>query len=220
MKIPDLGEWTFENDDIADNFDVHVREQLPWYDLATSAIAHICRHYLPECGVMYDIGASTGNLTKVLKRIIVKRQVKVIAIEPSENMVKKYSGLGSCVTEKAEDHDYQNFDVAVLFLTMMFVKVSERKNLICKLKNKCNYGGAIIILDKSVALNGYFATVMSRLTLAGKVESGIEPVDIIKKELSLSGVQRPFNPDMISGAMEFFKYGEFSGWLISNDGYA
>lgn len=44
MKIP--REWTFENTSVASAFDKHVREQLPWYDMVTGALAHIARHYI------------------------------------------------------------------------------------------------------------------------------------------------------------------------------
>jgi hypothetical protein len=33
-------EWTFYSDAVADKFDRHVREILPWQDLATQAVAH------------------------------------------------------------------------------------------------------------------------------------------------------------------------------------
>ena len=62
MQIPSEGSWSFDADGIADAFDDHVREQLPWYDLATDALIHIARHYIPEGGIVYDIGASTGNM--------------------------------------------------------------------------------------------------------------------------------------------------------------
>ena len=60
MQIPK--NWTFENTSVAQNFDKHVREQLPFYDLATNAISHIARHYIQENKLVYDIGASTGNI--------------------------------------------------------------------------------------------------------------------------------------------------------------
>lgn len=43
MDIPDI--WTFKSDEVAKNFDNHVREQLPFYDLALSVTAHIAKHY-------------------------------------------------------------------------------------------------------------------------------------------------------------------------------
>ena len=64
MQIPQ--NWTFKSDHIADHFDQHVREQLPWYDLATFATAQMARHYVPQGGKVYDIGCATGNMGRVL----------------------------------------------------------------------------------------------------------------------------------------------------------
>lgn len=217
MEIPKIGEWTFENKEIADNFDKHVREQLPWYDLVSGAVAHICRHYLPENGILYDIGASTGNLSVILSEIIERRNINVVAIEPSMAMIKEYKGKGKIISERAEDHNYINFDVAIMFLTMMFIPVRLRTDLLNKLRRKCNYGGVIIIVDKISDCNGYSSTIMHRLTLAGKIATGTSPNEIIKKELSLCGVQRPINKDLVHDAFQFFRFGEFAGWLIEKN---
>ena len=56
--------WTFESRDVADKFDKHVREQLPWYDMITDAVVYITRNYLTEGNRVVDIGASTGNLSR------------------------------------------------------------------------------------------------------------------------------------------------------------
>ena len=32
--------WTFESKEVAKNFDKHVREQLPWYDMLTDAVVY------------------------------------------------------------------------------------------------------------------------------------------------------------------------------------
>lgn len=116
-------DWTFKTSGVANHFDRHVREQLPWYELTTGVIAHVARHYIPEGGLVYDIGASTGNV----------------------------------------------------------------------------------------------ATVLWRLALAGKVAAGADARDVIAKELSLSGVQRPLHPDELTGAVEIFRFGDFAGWIIEHD---
>ena len=55
---------------------------------------------------------------------------------------------------------------------------------------------------------------MSRLALAGKIENGANARDVIDKELSLSGVQRPLDPAELGDAVEFFRFGDFAGWII------
>ena len=216
MKIPSEGGWTFENSEIAKAFDDHVREQLPWYDLATGAVAHIARHYLPKGGTLYDIGASTGNITAALSRTIADRNVKVIAVEPSQEMINIYQGVGELVKANAEDIEYERFDVAVLFLTMMFIPVHKRQDLLTRLIMNLNEGGCIIIFDKTPPKSGYLSTVLYRLTLAGKVATGTPADEILKKELSLSGYQRPYEC-LSKMAREVFRFGDFAGWVIDRE---
>ncbi len=88
MEIP--REWTFKNAQIAKAFDKHVREQLPWYDLVTGALAHIARHYIPQGGLVYDIGASTGNIGRALAPTLKERKARLVGIESSNEMCGQY----------------------------------------------------------------------------------------------------------------------------------
>jgi tRNA (cmo5U34)-methyltransferase len=210
--------WTFKSGNIAENFDAHVREQLPWYDMATAAVAHIARHYMPEGGTVYDLGASTGNMGRALLDTINARAIKFIPVECSAEMASKYDGPGSVVVEDVTALDFEPFDVAIMFLSLMFVKVSDRDGLIKKLLSSCRNGGAIIILDKVVLKSGYISTIMHRLTMSCKLGKGVSGDDILKKELSISGVQRPLKDSYLGyicpNATEFFRFGEFVGWIV------
>lgn len=216
MKIP--AEWTFERTDIAQGFDAHVREQLPWYDLATNAVAHIARHYIPQNGLVYDIGASTGNVGKSIKDTLASRNARLIAVESSLDMVKLYSGPGEIIHSDALDFDFQQYDVAVAFLLFMFLPVGVRKTLFKIIVRSLNPGGCFIIFDKTEVKSGYISTVLHRLTLAGKLAEGAKPEHILEKELSLCGVQRPlpehFIKNLAPEAIEVFRFGEFAGWVI------
>jgi tRNA (cmo5U34)-methyltransferase len=213
-------DWTFKTADVAAGFDDHVREQLPWYDIATASVAHVIRHYLPDGGLMYDIGASTGNIGRSVADTLKNRQATLIPIESSTPMAALYSGPGRVVIADATQVDYQPFDVCVLFLVTMFMPVSSRSRLLEKLAEKVRPGGCIIIFDKfdDDSLSGYARTMLHRLTLAGKVANGVPFRQIIQKELSLAGSQRPLDIHYFRAAFpsafEIFKFGEFSGWVI------
>jgi tRNA (cmo5U34)-methyltransferase len=199
-------DWTFDNLD----FDKHVREQLPWYDLATEAVVFMARQYLPTSGgFIYDIGASTGNITRNMKDLIKSRNAEVVSIEPNESLVDNFNGWGDICICNAEDYEYEKFDVAILFLTLMFVPVNRREGIITSLKHNMRKGGVIIIVDKVTDSSGYFATCIKRMTMYFK-QKFVGTEDIIAKEISLSGVQRPVKRD---GKL-FFKFGEFEGWVI------
>lgn len=213
MEIPN--NWTFETAGVAAGFDRHVREQLPWYDLATNAVTHIARHYIPDGGLVYDLGASTGNIGRAIAPVLADRNARLIGIEPSAEMVKRYEAPGEIVWAKAEDVDYQGFDLAVVFLTLMFVEPRKRIQLMTRLRHACRPGGAIVVFDKLEPVGGYLSTVFYRLTLAGKRAAGVGADEIIEKELSLCGVQRPIVEGQLGGeSYLWFKFGDFAGWVI------
>jgi tRNA (cmo5U34)-methyltransferase len=212
VKIP--SEWTFLNKDVAEGFDKHVREQLPWYDLATAAVVHIARHYIPKGGLVYDIGASTGNIGRSLRDIIDDRQAEFIPIDQSREMCDKYEGPGTILCTDALEYDFKPFDLGIAFLVLMFIPPSKRGELIARLRSNILPGGALIVFDKLIPSSGYTASILWRMTLAGKLASGAKPEEIIAKELSLSGVQRPLSPSEIYPGIEVFRFGDFGGWII------
>lgn len=214
MQIP--REWTFENTAVASGFDSHVREQLPWYDLVTGAIAHIARHYIPKGGMVYDIGASTGNIGRAIAETLKERKANLIGIEESAEMCTLYDAPGELVQINALDYRFQPYDLAICYLVLMFLPVERRKAFIDDLRACIKPGGALLIVDKCEASSGYEATVFWRLTLAGKVAAGVDAASVIAKELSLSGVQRPLDPAMLGeNASLWFRFGDFAGWIIT-----
>jgi len=208
-----MNDFKFSGEMIGDKFNSHVKEQLPFYEMVTNAVTMIIRNYLPENGLVYDIGASTGNITANIKDLAISRNAKVESIERSEEMAKTWNGYGVIHTANAAKFVYKDFDVCICFLVLMFLSIEERRNLLLNLKSKLKQGGIIIVVDKLLVDGGYFGTVMRRLTLDWKLKNGATAEQIISKELSLSGVQRPMTKSELIGK-EFFRFGEFVGWVI------
>jgi len=217
--LPKGDDWTFESEEVAEAFDQHVREQLPWYDLATGIVSHVVRHYLPQRGTMYDIGAATGNIGRAVKPILEARDAGLYEIECSSDMVAKVGTYtGTLIEKDAEAVNYEPFDVATLFLVLMFIGMGDRRILMKRLYAKMKPGGAMLVFDKCVPHSGYPATILSRLALAGKMASSVTPEDIIAKELSLSGIQRPISPEELPARpVEIFRFGDFAGWIVEKD---
>lgn len=209
-------DWSFKREGIAQEFDTHVRGQLPWYDLMSGAAAHIARHYIPQGGTVLDLGCSTGNMGLLLEDCLAARGVRYLPVDNSPQMMDIYRGPGTPVLQDFSDPEWliPEFDVAILFLSMMFTAPYLRKPLIKRLLRSKRDGGCIIVVDKAEALGGYIGTIMARLTLAGKVATGTNEVDIITKELSLMGIQRPIDINQFPKPVEIFRFGEFAGWVI------
>ena len=213
MEIPN--QWSFKSEEIAQGFDNHVKAELPWYDLATWSVSTIASHFIPKNGLVYDIGCSTGNIGKAISETLVERNAELIAIDSEESMRNEYSGGGEFVLSDALEYDYKPFDFAVVFLTMMFMPINERSAWLFDLVSKLKSGGAIVVFDKLNPEGGFLSTAMYRMTLEAKLNAGVEPESIIKKELSLTGVQRPLSiNELPSSAKEIFRFGDFAGWVM------
>lgn len=214
MDIPK--QWTFENAGVAAEFDKHVREQLPWYEIATAGVRTIARQYIPQGGLVYDIGAATGNIGRTIAGVMEQRGARLIAIESSREMADKYTGPGELVVCKAEEVDLQPFDLAVCFLVLIFMPPANVPQFLDKLRQKCRHGGAIIIVERMLPSLAYASIVSARLTLTAKHDAGVPLAEIMEKELSLSGVQRPIDARIIEQRQgwEWFRFGDFAGWII------
>lgn len=214
MKVPT--NWTFKSDEIASNFDQHVREQLPWYDLATRAVVTIARHYIHDNAEVYDLGASTGNISRALAEVIHDRHARLTAIEVSEEMSKKYVGPGSIKTADITTFEPKKFDLAVAFLVLMFLPPDKLESTLQTWVAAIKRGGALLVVERFLPPNGYLSIINSRLTLTEKLNAGVEPLEIIEKELSLAGAQRPIEHELIEayGGVEFFRFGDFAGYII------
>jgi len=214
--------WTFDTPEIANTFDEHVREQLPWYELVTEAVTYIIRNYLPHRGVVVDIGASTGNMVHKIAPLVSERLGEIIAIEKSASMcnvlTNKYAKKNDWIHVKETDITktiMPKGDVYIMFLTMMFIPVEHRKALINSMRANCKRGGVIVVVDKVCDHQGYFSTVLKRLTMHFKLQQGAKPEDVLTKEMSLAGVQIPIDPAILGEeAKQFFRMGEFAGWVI------
>lgn len=225
LKIPGEGAWTFEARDVAGDFEHHVRSQLPWYDFVTKGLVHIARHYVSDGGSVIDVGSSTGNVGRALAPILKVRKARIYGVEPSAAMIDAAKGGGHSFhpyvnvwAEKAEDADWEakdKSDLIVAFLTVMFVRPRERVRLLRRMHEALAPGGALVVVDRTALASGYAAQVLNRLTLAGKVGTGVPAKEIVEKELSLSGVQRPLDPkDLPGDPVEWFRFGDFAGWVI------
>jgi tRNA (cmo5U34)-methyltransferase len=212
--------WTFETPEIAAGFDDHVREQLPWYDMVTDAVVYIVRNYLTEGGYVVDVGASTGNMIDKLMPLLRERNAEVLALEKSPTMVKVLMNrFGNHDNVSIIEDDIRTTQypaqVCIVFLTMMFIPVHDRQKVLYGLKSNLRQGGVLIVVDKVCDHGGYFATVLKRLGMHWKIQQGAELGAVTTKEMSLAGVQIPFDPAMLGAdAKQFFRMGEFVGWVV------
>lgn len=210
-------DWTFQSPAVSRQFDTYVRGQLPFYDLATLAVADLVRLHLSPGGVVVDVGAATGNIGRAIASTLEARGGSLIAVEPSPEMREAYNGPGTVVDAAAQWFEIPpDTDVIVSFLTLAFVPPHVRWSVVNHWRERLRTGGAIVAVER---VSTPAALACRHLIHAAKVRSGSSEADLLAKEVSIAGVLRPLAADLLPsfGGVLFFAYGDFHGYIIGAD---
>lgn len=213
-------EWTFESEDVGEHFMNHVREQLPFYDLVVRSICKIAKNFVKKGDLVYDIGSATGNVAWSMQDLIKSRNASYRAVEKSIELCRNANIPESVqfevINADATEYEFEDFDLGILNLTLMFIHPRDRGRLIKKLKKKLNPHGAIIVTEKFSPPEGIYSTINNRLLWSWKMESN-SGEEVIQKELSLEGVQIPLLPGELEGFVEWFRFGDFASYIFINE---
>lgn len=213
--------WSFNNEDVADAFDGHVRAQLPWYSVLSRFTAEIAASFIPNHGLVIDVGASTGNITRLMQDELEAKQANAISIDPSIEMAARFDGHGEFFSTKAEDFPFERYrpNVIVCFLTLMFIPPIRRFELVESMIDSLAPGGAMLIVDKGLITDPRMQVACKAAQLSDKIADGMSAEAYCAKELALRGQQIPLDEfvlqRMLSAAgmscSTFFAFGEFYG---------
>lgn len=215
IKSPD--NWTFKTPEIANDFDSHVNAHLPWYPLASQAVALAVRQFLPEGGTVFEIGCSNGNIARLVKPTIDARDAAFIGVDSSGDMFDAIRGDFAAhrfLFQHADATDYEIpvTDVFVSMLTSIFISPEGRRRIFDTVWDQLPLGGAMIFVERFAQSSGEHGQLLNRMTLDSKRRAGVSDEQIAAKEFSLVGVQRPIEVDEIPGKPKtFFQFGDFIG---------
>lgn len=236
VKLGSVGEnitaketsWSFGGQ-TPKNFTNHVRKSVPFYDVGHELICKISDFFIKDNSICYDLGTSTGVLLKQLAQRHNHRQgAKFVGIDIEQNMVEqakkeiKDKKNVELVAENILTYPYEKSDFIVSYYTMQFVPSRCRQDMINKVYETLNWGGAFLLFEKVRACDARFQDMMQTLYADYKLDQGYTPEEIIAKTKSLKGVLEPFstqgNIDLLKRTgfvdiMSVFKYICFEGFL-------
>lgn len=237
-KITSVGEgikaenasWSF-GENIPEFFLEHVRKSVPFYDTGHELTAQISDFFVKPDSICYELGVSTAALIKKLAKRH-KKSVRWVGIDIEPAMIKqakkelhgeknKLNNV-KLINEDINLYDYLPTDFIISYYTMQFVVPRLRQDMISKIYNSLNWGGAFIMFEKVRASDARFQDIMTNIYTDYKLAQNYKPQEIIAKSRSLKGVLEPFstqgNIDLLKRAgfvdvMTIFKYVCFEGFL-------
>lgn len=216
---------------VAKVFDDMVNRSVPFYGEIQRMIAEQAADHAVEGSTVYDLGCSTGT-TLIGMDSLVKPGIEFIGLDDSENMLAKCqeklkeAGIQRKISLEVADLNkglgMQNASVAVLCLTLQFIRPINREKLLREILQGLNPGGVLILVEKILAEDSDQNRAFIKYYYNYKRRNHYSDLEISQKREALENVLIPYKlSENISLLRDvgfehcevFFKWYNFAGLI-------
>jgi tRNA (cmo5U34)-methyltransferase len=190
----DLVDFVFDKQ-VADVFDDMVKRSVPGYKTLIEMMGLIVKTYGKDDSNYYDLGSSTGAISVALGLNNTHKNNTIIAVDNAIEMVRKCEvNLSSKISNfevicsDIDDIKFENASIVVLNLTLQFINVKRRQNLISKIFRGLIDGGVLVISEKIHFDNPEVQEQMDKLHLDFKRANGYSELEISQKRQSIENI--------------------------------
>lgn len=191
----------FEFDEqVTQVFDDMISRSVPGYQLLVRLIALYADIFVTENSRVYDLGCSTGVVSRVIAQQVKNRNCEIHAIDNSPAMIKNcrqthsdYPILWRCEDIESVDIDYAS--MVVMNLTLQFVKPEKRGQLLQKIYHGLQPESVLVISEKVLFEDASTQLTMTELHQAFKKGQGYSDLEISQKRTALEDVLIPDSPN-------------------------
>ena len=193
-KQSDIADFRFDQD-VVKVFDDMVRRSVPGYDSMIQMIGLIARMYGQDNTNYYDLGSSTGAITLSIALNNKSKNNQFFAIDNSKEMVEqceknlhnKVDNL-QAICDDINQVKINSASIVVLNLTLQFIDVNLRSNLIKKIYDGLESGGILIISEKIHFDDELTQNQITKLHMDFKKENGYSELEIANKRQAIENV--------------------------------
>lgn len=219
--------WNFSGN-VPKNFDKHISKSIPFYDESHNIGLLISDFFIPERGLVYDLGCSTGKFIHSLTNRHSNKTFRVNGYDEIPGMVKlakercKKSSKVKIYKEDIVNIKFNKPNFITSFFTIQFIHPSKRQMLFNKIYKGLQWGGGFLFFEKVRASDARFQDLTNQIYTEIKINNGFTDSEIINKSRSLKGVMEPFSSSAnlqlakragFKDIMSVFKYINFEGFL-------
>lgn len=221
------GSWTFGGE-VPAAFDSHVARSVPAYSEGQELVADVADQLVPAGGRIYDLGCSTGTLTRLLAERLAPRRVEVIGVDREPGMIERArercADLPTVRFEIAslQELTFEPADLVVSYYTLQFVPLRSRAAVVQAIHAALSPGGSLVLFEKVLASSARNQEIAAGAYGDWKRRQGFAEEEIAAKSRSIRGVLRPLssaeNEAMLHRAgftevMHVFRWVLFEGLL-------
>ena len=212
-------------------FDDMVSRSVPFYEEMQRMTAEIATDFAVEGTNLYDIGCATGTTLAALDGVV-KPGVRFVGIDNAEEMLAKArQKLGGQLVARPWELIHadlnqglivDNASVAVMILTLQFVRPLNRERVMAAIANGLNHQGALILIEKVTVPDSMLNRLFIKFYYDLKRRRGYSEMEISQKREALENIMIPYqleeNLALLRGAgfthtEVFFRWYNFLGIL-------
>ncbi|MBV2165345.1 MAG: carboxy-S-adenosyl-L-methionine synthase CmoA [Kaistella sp.] len=228
QKIDQPGDFEF-NEKVAGVFDDMVNRSVPYYDEMQRMTSELAKDFAKKDTYVYDLGCSTGT-TMILMDKSIDPEIQFIGIDDSEEMLSKcreklsrfnlHRKIDLKVADLTENVPVQNASVVSMVLVLQFIRPIHRLEIVRKIYEGMNQGGAFILIEKILTEEKSFNRSFIEYYYEFKRRNNYSELEISQKREALENVLIPYklseNLNMLKKAgfeetEVFFKWYNFAG---------
>jgi len=180
-------------------FDDMISRSVPGYDLLVRLLALYSDIFVTQNSRVYDLGCSTGMMSRVIAQQVQHRNVEIIAIDNSPSMIQSCRQQHARFAIDWQCLDMQsvpivNASMVVLNLTLQFINQQQRGALLEKIYQGLNPGAVLVLTEKVVFEDHDLQKTMTELYQGFKKIQGYSDLEISQKRAALENVLVPDTP--------------------------
>lgn len=229
-EIKKVSDFKFSNK-VAKVFDDMVSRSVPFYGEIQRMISEIAADHIQPGTNVYDLGCSTGT-TMIGMDTMIPDDIKFIGLDDSKEMLDKCdqklkeAGFRRpyelIEANMQEGFKVENASVAVLCLTLQFIRPISREKVLKTIYDGLKPGGVLILAEKILAEESQFNRNFIKYYYNMKRRNNYSEMEISQKREALENVLIPYklseNILMLRDAgfahcEVFFKWYNFSGLI-------
>ncbi len=188
------------NDAVVNVFDDMIHRSVPFYKETVFRLAQLSRMYYQADTRIYDLGCSNGNFGICFIKEMGDDPFEMVAVDNSKPMLDVYKkrlanepngGYIKLERNNIQDVKICKATVAVLNLTLQFLPLAGRDNLINHIYGSLLPDGILLVTEKVSHPNREFTDMQQQFYHRFKKEKGYSNMEISQKRDALENVLIP-----------------------------
>ncbi len=212
-------------------FDDMVNRSVPFYAEIQRMTGEMAADFAAAGSNLFDLGCSTGTTLLYLDRAV-NQDVRFVGVDNSADMLakarEKLKAQGvtrACDLVQADLHQgvlVENASVAVMNLTLQFIRPLYRERVIKQVFEGLNEHGCLLLVEKQTLSDSLLNRLFIRYYYDMKRRNGYSEVEIAQKREALENVLIPYRPEENRELLrsvgfryveEFFRWYNFAGLI-------